>query len=146
MLAEDDFQAALDADITNSALRLVLADWLEEQGDERALGYRWLGQNGKWPFDWAKNQGGSEFKTFDWYFPDIFVAWEVPEHCRLPVAIGKAFLTRCHFLGFGTRRGAEDAVCDVLSRFPELRGPCRPSLWRWPWRWRGAKPKLARAR
>ena len=43
MTTEDDFQAALDAAPDDAHLRLVFADWLDEQGDERAAGYRCLG-------------------------------------------------------------------------------------------------------
>lgn len=42
MTTEDDFQAALDADPTDFTARLVFADWLDEQGDPRAAGYRML--------------------------------------------------------------------------------------------------------
>src|SRR5262249_55205850 len=129
MVFDDDFQTALDADITNSALRLVFADWLEEQGDERAVGYRWVGENGQWPYDWAREQSDSGFKSFDWYFPDAFVSWEVPEHCRLPVEFRKAFETPCHFVPFESRRAAENGICAVLIRSPELRRPARP--WQW---------------
>jgi uncharacterized protein (TIGR02996 family) len=51
MTTEDDFQRALDADTTDWQTRLVFADWLEEQGDPRADGYRALGVLKKWPTD-----------------------------------------------------------------------------------------------
>ncbi|MBM3980944.1 MAG: TIGR02996 domain-containing protein [Planctomycetes bacterium] len=44
MTCEDDFQRALDADPGDWQTRLVFADWLEEQGDARAEGYRALGR------------------------------------------------------------------------------------------------------
>jgi len=40
---EADFQNALDAQPDYWQLRLVFADWLDEQGDPRAAGYRALG-------------------------------------------------------------------------------------------------------
>jgi uncharacterized protein (TIGR02996 family) len=43
MTTEEDFQAGLDREPDNHHLRLVFADWLEERGDERALGVRALG-------------------------------------------------------------------------------------------------------
>jgi uncharacterized protein (TIGR02996 family) len=43
MTTEDDFQDALDATPEDWQLRMVFADWLEEQGDPRAVGYRALG-------------------------------------------------------------------------------------------------------
>lgn len=44
MHTEDDFQRGLDADPFDWQLRLVFADWLDEQGDPRAAGYRELGR------------------------------------------------------------------------------------------------------
>jgi uncharacterized protein (TIGR02996 family) len=46
---EDDFSRALDAAIDDWQTRLVFADWLEEQGDPRAEGYRALGLLRKHP-------------------------------------------------------------------------------------------------
>jgi uncharacterized protein (TIGR02996 family) len=44
------FQKALDAEPQVWSNYLMLADWLEEQGDPRAAGYRWMGENEKHPF------------------------------------------------------------------------------------------------
>lgn len=49
MITEADFQAALDADPGDSLCRLAFADWLEEQGDPRAAGYRALGESKRMP-------------------------------------------------------------------------------------------------
>lgn len=43
MTTEDDFQNAIDASPDDWNARLVFADWLQEQGDPRAEGYRALG-------------------------------------------------------------------------------------------------------
>lgn len=43
MTTEDDFQRALDANPEDWQIRLVFADWLQDQGDPRAEGYRALG-------------------------------------------------------------------------------------------------------
>lgn len=43
MITEEEFQAALDANPTDFVTKLVFADWLDEQGDERADGYRAMG-------------------------------------------------------------------------------------------------------
>jgi uncharacterized protein (TIGR02996 family) len=40
---EDDFQRALDKNLEDWQTRLVFADWLQDQGDSRAAGYRVLG-------------------------------------------------------------------------------------------------------
>jgi uncharacterized protein (TIGR02996 family) len=43
MHSEEDFQAALDASPADWQIRLVFADWLQEEGDPRAEAYRTLG-------------------------------------------------------------------------------------------------------
>jgi uncharacterized protein (TIGR02996 family) len=54
VIAEDDFQAALDADPEDWQTRLVFADWLDERGDPRAAGYRALGVRRLRPNKWVK--------------------------------------------------------------------------------------------
>jgi uncharacterized protein (TIGR02996 family) len=53
---EDDFQLAIDADPEDCQLRMVFADWLDEQvpPDPRAEGYRALGRLGLWAYEWSK--------------------------------------------------------------------------------------------
>lgn len=53
MITEESFQSALDRDPYNLPLRGVLADWLEDHGDGRAAGYRWMFANGKCPVCWG---------------------------------------------------------------------------------------------
>ncbi len=55
---ERGLQAALDADPSNSLIRLVLADHLEEIGDDRAEGYRVLGELWKVPARFGKDGTG----------------------------------------------------------------------------------------
>ena len=47
---EDEFQAHLDQHPDDHTARQVFADWLDEQRDPRAAGYRALGLLGKRPF------------------------------------------------------------------------------------------------
>src|SRR5262245_36659616 len=49
MITEEEFQAALDANPDDHVTRLLFADWLDEQEDERATGYRALGLLRRWP-------------------------------------------------------------------------------------------------
>lgn len=57
---ENAFQNALDENLDDSVTRLVFADWLQEQGDERSEGYRMLGILRLWPSRHcgAKGRGG----------------------------------------------------------------------------------------
>ena len=50
VIDEDAFQTALDTNPADFAVRLIFADWLEDRGDWRAAGYRWMGVHRKWPF------------------------------------------------------------------------------------------------
>lgn len=47
MHSEDEFQAHLDDHPDDHAARMIFADWLDEQGDLRGPGYRWMGANWK---------------------------------------------------------------------------------------------------
>jgi uncharacterized protein (TIGR02996 family) len=74
---EDDFQKALDADPEDWQTRLVFADWLEEQGDPRADGYRALGVRRFVPlFPSSPDQGTRPWfcrarsETADWLLED----------------------------------------------------------------------------
>jgi uncharacterized protein (TIGR02996 family) len=121
MVTEDAFQTALDAEPDNFSMRLVFADWLEEAGDWRAEGYRWMGELGKFPYDWSKSTVVSGFRTFDWYLEDGGATWEVPEYCRLPAWFRKAFRTSLDWPDYVTRRLAEEALCRALAKVPPSR-------------------------
>lgn len=43
------FIDAINENSSDFTTRLVYADWLEENGDESAAGWRWLCENGKTP-------------------------------------------------------------------------------------------------
>lgn len=51
MTIEEDFRAALNERPDDFQLRLMYADWLEEQGDVRASGYRAMGILGLRPYN-----------------------------------------------------------------------------------------------
>ena len=62
MTTEDDFQDKLDTDPTDWQTRLVFADWLDENSDPRAEGYRALGVRRRRPvYDHSKAIDG-------WFF------------------------------------------------------------------------------
>ncbi len=56
VVTEEDFQRALDANPDDWQTRLVFADWLEEQGDARAEGYRVLGVSRLFPSHWYEGR------------------------------------------------------------------------------------------
>ncbi len=60
MVDEETMQRSIDAEWPppeEEAPRLIFADWLEEQGDWRAEGYRWMGYNHKYPKDYRLRKG-----------------------------------------------------------------------------------------
>jgi uncharacterized protein (TIGR02996 family) len=120
MVDEAVFRTALDAEPLNAALRLVYSDWLEERGDARALGYRWMGEFGKWPYDWSASEFVPGFDTFDWYLEDGGASWDVPRHCRLPEEFRKFFNARTDWLDFVTRQAAEEALCRVVLEYDDI--------------------------
>jgi uncharacterized protein (TIGR02996 family) len=114
MVTEDAFQATLEEDPTNSGTRLVFADWLEEQGDARAAGYRWMGTHEKWPYAWARSRRVPRYFSFDWYREGGSAIWDVPAHCRIPEWLWRALQSTTDFAGYPTRRTAEEALCMAL--------------------------------
>jgi uncharacterized protein (TIGR02996 family) len=114
MTDETAFQAALDAEPSNSGMRLVFADWLEEHGDWRAAGYRWMGEHHKWPYDWSKSPIIEAFQTHDWFIENVAATWEVPSHCVLPVDFGPWFPSPVNWPSYNSRRAAEEALCRVI--------------------------------
>ena len=122
MIDEAVFQAALADDPTSSGTRLVFADWLEEQGDPRAAGYRWMGENGKWPYDWPKASGSVRNDTYDWYRTDGGAIWPVPEYCCVPEWLWDRLGSDSDWVSFATRRAAEEALCRALAPEPVPNG------------------------
>src|SRR5712692_270029 len=114
MTNDDAFQLALENDPSRSDTRLVFADWLEEQGDARAAGYRWMGIHGKWPYDWARSGGELHYHTFDWYRDGGGAIWDVPGHCRLPEWLWKRLRCATDWATYVTRREAEETLCLAL--------------------------------
>lgn len=49
MTTEEDFQLMLDANPEDWLTRIIFADWLQENGDRRAAGYRELGIRQRMP-------------------------------------------------------------------------------------------------
>lgn len=98
----DAFAAALDADPSDSAARLLYADWLEERGDERAAGYRWMAERGKWPYETISRVG------WRWYEDDL--------QSGDPAAVGEELFDATpepkdrRGYAYSSRRAAEDAL------------------------------------
>jgi uncharacterized protein (TIGR02996 family) len=123
---EDDFQRALDALPEDWQTRLVFADWLQEQGDPRAEGYRALGFLRLWPtFDareprWLYHNGTSE----------VMDSW--PEYARthnlLPRDWHEAVVSEERignwtiWCGYEpSRRKSEDKIALAFTRLPASR-------------------------
>ncbi len=124
MTDEAAFQAAIDADPANVALRLVFADWLEERGDWRAAGYRWMGEHCKWPYDWSKNAMITVYDTFDWFIDGSPTQWDVPKHCVLPAEF-RPWFPRLYMPSYASRREAEESLCEVIHERGKPTAPTR---------------------
>jgi uncharacterized protein (TIGR02996 family) len=94
-------------------VRLVFADWLQERGDARAAGQRWLAENGKYPYDWSADRRVELFTTSDWYRGRGAV-WAVPDHCHVPEELWRRLPPRRpqtdNWAAYPTRREAEEAL------------------------------------
>jgi hypothetical protein len=115
----DALHTALDADPTDAISRLALADWYEEQGDlVAAKAWRWLAQEGKRPFDWARyNESSVHFQGFDWH--NGRAQWDVPAYCTIARALWRRLPERGtenteSWRSYTTRREAEEALIEAF--------------------------------
>lgn len=116
MHTESDFQDALDLDINNWQLRLVFADWLQEQGDRRAAGYRALGRLRLYPLNESRRHSFLNDRASDHHKQHI-----------LPTEWRKALLWHSNaplcgmVMDWPTRKKAEDDVALAFLLLPPER-------------------------
>jgi uncharacterized protein (TIGR02996 family) len=117
MTTEDDFQRMLDGNPGDHLTRLVFADWLEEQGDPRAAGYRALATRRKRPAqctngpDEAWIYGGTH--NWTWYSSDPNAYGDPGHENHLSAAHIDRFTSGrrgSNSTDFGSRQEAEDAA------------------------------------
>jgi uncharacterized protein (TIGR02996 family) len=123
---EATFRTAILAEPENHALRLIFADFLEEQGDHRAEGFRWMGQNEKHPYYWVDTE------TWDWWNLDGAPnRHSVPAHSILP---GNLFVRlkvtnrrqNNRWMGFDSAWEAQLELCEAILRADPVPQPMPP--------------------
>jgi uncharacterized protein (TIGR02996 family) len=110
-MTENDWQALLDRDPADPALRLQYSDWLEEQGQmTEAELQRWLAHNGKYP-----NQ-----TAVDWeWWQEGLIDPRIARHRVLPRTLFANLSTSVAYRTYGSRRTAEHALIDAWRRMRE---------------------------
>lgn len=112
MNEEAAFQKHLDAHPDDATCRLVFADWLEEQADSRAEGYRALGTagivpvqsgDGRWDYYQSTNM------PLDWYTQMVHM---LPNDRNIVMMTGSRY---------ASRHAAEDAAALAFARLPPER-------------------------
>jgi uncharacterized protein (TIGR02996 family) len=113
MTDERAFQAGLDQNPANHELRLVFADWLEERGDWRAAGYRFMGERRKYPQYFIHRLKGQP-PDWNWRLQpvvgadaDVAELFELIEGYQHSTEIWKEFATRID---------AEEALCRAILK------------------------------
>ena len=112
MTTEDDFQNALDAHPEDWQTRLVFADWLEENGDPRAEGYRALGVLRRRPFR-------GDQSTF-WTHWGLSLSLNVVLRNGTQSCLVGDWESRCGER-YNSRRAAEDAAARAFATLPAER-------------------------
>jgi uncharacterized protein (TIGR02996 family) len=122
MTDEHAFQTALDENPANHAMRLVFADWLEERGDWRAAGYRYMGAHQKFPaFErhpmqgygrWAWNRS-TDRRGDSWSGPS-YVSTRIFRAISHYQFKGHGFYNTGHRKLFTSRQWAETALCKAV--------------------------------
>jgi uncharacterized protein (TIGR02996 family) len=110
---EAAFQAALDKNPADHALRLVFADWLEEHADWRAAGYRHMGTHQRVPQWYMRHR--SAVPDWNWRSQgdDDLAPAVVPE--LFPLIDGHQAHTDV-WKEYATRQEAEEALCRAVLK------------------------------
>lgn len=102
------FRSRLDRELGDDAARLLFADWLEERGDGRAAGYRWMARRRKKP--------SRAPYTWDWWHEDSTNRREIV----LPDAVWRLLdappaerFPNCK--EFPSLAAAEEEICRVIA-------------------------------
>ena len=103
--------------------RAVMADWLEERGDWRALGQRWMASKGRLP----KPAGDDSDLRFTWSMIQNDMPGDIKlvQRSRLPVLIWRRLVWFDHVSdqmerhyretkGYATVESAEESLCQAL--------------------------------
>jgi uncharacterized protein (TIGR02996 family) len=107
---------------------LVYADWLEEQGDWRAAGYRWMGEQHKRPFrspvtgacGWIVStlEGGQMVLPMPFLRPMLGLCDRYDT--RRDWDAGRRMWFNEHIFDFGSVSSACDALCIVVVDCPDV--------------------------
>lgn len=138
MTTEDDFQKTLDKKPNDWQTRLVFADWLQEQGDKRAEGYRLMGL---WQLIARHNKGSGPYGCHEAGVNNSWEWWTDKETydpqlttCRIPQDLLRKIRSKYVYStsekgltskDFFTRREADDALAVA---FGKLSAPRRAEL------------------
>lgn len=90
-MAEAVYRKMIDLPEPDFEAMLVLADALEEDGDDKlSHAYRWAAENRKFP--WLRQSRGSRDpgNVYDWDRADRVMGITLPQHCLLPVKLYSA--------------------------------------------------------
>jgi len=118
MTDEATFRAALDAEPDNVELRGVFADWLEERGDDRAAGYRWMYVNRKVPETFGGVDAHWNSKRVNRDYCRDASSWGRAIAATLPDDVYNELPpVHSHYLGYQhypSIRAAELALCEAI--------------------------------
>ena len=107
MTSEPFFRAAIDAEPENMCLRWLFSEWLADRGDWRAHGFRWMCQQGKWPF-WLPSS-----RRWSWTNPEN----TFPYHNHLPRELYDLLpeVPDSEWKKYVTLQEAEEALCRIMA-------------------------------
>lgn len=125
------FQTSLDTLSGDQGIRYLFAQWLEERGDWRAPGTKWLADHGKWPDLDSTSRGDG--RSWDWWsmLPDWGSGSGANHsvHDRVEPAVMNGlsdymhksdWAGDCAYCEFASRTRAEEAVIRALEELGQL--------------------------
>lgn len=114
MNQEKPFRDAINNNPSDTTLQLVFADWLEEQGDPRAEGWRVLTEAGRRPHNYKPDS----VNEWDWY--SKYGSPDNPRTITLPVSMWENMSTATSDLPHGYKSFflAMNAAAITFSELP----------------------------
>lgn len=120
MTDESTFRKAIDEEPDNFALYLIFADWLEEQGDWRAPGYRWMGESKHRPrtIEMLRELSIRKVMAYEWFNLDstgsrTYAPHRLPGYLYFLLRLGSSVEPNLYYK---TRKDAEEDLCKAVCK------------------------------
>jgi len=118
MITEAEFRKAINSEPDNWAMYLVFADWLEDRGDWRAAGYRWMGETKHRPL---RAVSGFVWRDIQQTVSKLYRPNRLPTYIFL--LLTKGIKDRNWIRTYHKSRYAEEDLCQAINKWMDQTKP-----------------------